>query len=65
MGGAGNHSGVVIAGAGGVAKTWLAREAPRSADGTPVSTPHGMKTARSCCRLGDSEDTYEKTQCAP
>ena len=29
LGGAGNHSGVVIAGAAGVGKTWLAREALR------------------------------------
>jgi DNA-binding CsgD family transcriptional regulator/tetratricopeptide (TPR) repeat protein len=32
LGGAGNHSGVVIAGAAGVGKTWLAREALRRAE---------------------------------
>ncbi|OBA70849.1 LuxR family transcriptional regulator [Mycobacterium sp. 1554424.7] len=32
LGGAGNHSGVLIAGAAGVGKTWLAREALRRAE---------------------------------
>ncbi|OBI88670.1 LuxR C-terminal-related transcriptional regulator [Mycobacterium sp. 1245805.9] len=48
LGGAGNHSGVVIAGAAGVGKTWLAREALRRAEAAGERTQWivGTESAR-------------------
>jgi DNA-binding CsgD family transcriptional regulator len=48
LGGAGNHSGVVIAGAAGVGKTWLAREALRRAEASGERTQWivGTESAR-------------------
>jgi len=48
LGGAGNHSGVMIAGAAGVGKTWLAREALRRAEATGERTQWivGTESAR-------------------
>ena len=48
LGGAGNHSGVVIAGAAGVGKTWLAREVLRRAEASGECTKWivGTESAR-------------------
>jgi DNA-binding CsgD family transcriptional regulator len=48
LGGAGNHSGVVIAGAAGVGKTWLAREVLRRAEASGERTKWivGTESAR-------------------
>ncbi|OBI18085.1 LuxR family transcriptional regulator [Mycobacterium sp. E2327] len=48
LGGAGNHSGVLIAGAAGVGKTWLAREALRRAEASGERTQWivGTESAR-------------------
>jgi DNA-binding CsgD family transcriptional regulator len=48
LGGSGNHSGVVIAGAAGVGKTWLAREALRRAEASGERTQWivGTESAR-------------------
>ena len=48
LGGAGNHSGVAIAGVAGVGKTWLAREALRRAEATGERTQWivGTESAR-------------------
>ena len=48
LSGAGNHSGVVIAGAAGVGKTWLAREVLRRAEASGERTKWivGTESAR-------------------
>ena len=48
LSGAGSHSGVVIAGAAGVGKTWLAREALRRAEASGERTKWivGTESAR-------------------